>query len=84
MGDPSSSLPCLCSVRLQSTIVGAGLKLGPVRLPLPLTGRVGYLEFIYQDEDIRVTRGNRYTAVSPKCFHLGLFHIMYLRISSLL
>lgn len=42
-----------------STIVGAGVKLGPVRVPLPLKGRVGYLEFTYQDNDIRVTRGNR-------------------------
>ena len=46
--------------RLVSTIVGAGVKLGPVRVPLPLTGRVGYLEFTYQDSDIRVTRGNRW------------------------
>lgn len=45
--------------RLVSTIVGAGVKVGPVRVPLPLTGRVGYLEFTYQDSDIRVTRGNR-------------------------
>ncbi|CAN0488953.1 unnamed protein product, partial [Scytosiphon promiscuus] len=40
-------------------IVGAGVKLGPLRIPLPLTGRVGYLEFVYQDSDIRITRGNR-------------------------
>eukprot|EP00903_Cladosiphon_okamuranus_P020060 g18426.t1 len=45
--------------KLVSTIVGAEIKLGPVRVPLPLTGRVGYLEFTYQDDDIRVTRGNR-------------------------
>ncbi|CAN0026939.1 unnamed protein product [Discosporangium mesarthrocarpum] len=46
--------------RLEATIIGAGIKFGPLpRLPLPLTGRVGYLEFVYQDEDIRVTRGNR-------------------------
>ncbi|CAM9788256.1 unnamed protein product, partial [Hapterophycus canaliculatus] len=40
-------------------IVGAGVNLGPLRVPLPLTGRVGFLEFTYQDDDIRVTRGNR-------------------------
>ncbi|CAM9640918.1 unnamed protein product [Ectocarpus sp. 13 AM-2016] len=45
--------------KLVSTIVGAGVNLGPVRVPLPLTGRVGYLEFTYQDDDIRITRGNR-------------------------
>lgn len=46
-----------------STIVGAGVNLGPVRVPLPLTGRVGYLEFTYQDNDIRITRGNRFVIV---------------------
>ena len=55
---PFPTMP-ICG-RLKSTIVAAGLKLGPLRLPLPLTGRVGYLDFTYQDEDIRVTRGNRY------------------------
>lgn len=57
-------LNCPHGGRLLSTIVGAGIKLGPLRLPLPLTGRVGYLEFVYQDDDIRVTRGNRYAAVT--------------------
>eukprot|EP00904_Undaria_pinnatifida_P006821 jgi/Undpi1/3269/HiC_scaffold_15.g06643.m1 len=45
--------------RLVASIVGAGVKLGPLRIPLPLTGRVGYLDFVYQDSDIRITRGNR-------------------------
>lgn len=45
-----------------ASIVGAGVKLGPLRIPLPLTGRVGYLDFVYQDSDIRITRGNRWAA----------------------
>jgi hypothetical protein len=28
-------------------------------LPLPLKRKGGYLEFIYMDKDIRITRGNR-------------------------
>lgn len=55
------------TARLVSTIVGAGVKLGRVRVPLPLTGRVGHLEFTYQDSDIRVTRGNRW-APWDSCF----------------
>jgi hypothetical protein len=29
------------------------------RLSLPLKRKGGYLEFIYMDEDIRITKGNR-------------------------
>mmetsp|Transcript_22897 Transcript_22897/g.29902 ORF Transcript_22897/g.29902 Transcript_22897/m.29902 type:complete len:239 (-) Transcript_22897:292-1008(-) len=45
--------------RLLATISDAGLKLGPVTIPLPFKGREGWLEFVYLDEDVRVTRGDR-------------------------
>lgn len=54
--------------RLEATIVAAGVKLGPLRVPLPLKGRVGYLEFVYQDDDIRVTRGNRWVPLIRRRF----------------
>ena len=29
------------------------------RLPLPIRAKGGYLDFVYLDEDLRITRGNR-------------------------
>jgi hypothetical protein len=44
--------------RLISDIVYAGLHLGPLKIPLPLRA-TGWLEFVYLDSELRVTRGNR-------------------------
>jgi hypothetical protein len=46
--------------RIACDIVGASWKFGRLpRLPIPLRSKGGYLDFIYLDADIRVTRGNR-------------------------
>jgi hypothetical protein len=46
--------------RIACDIVGASWKFGRFpRLPIPLRSKGGYLDFIYLDADIRVTRGNR-------------------------
>jgi hypothetical protein len=46
--------------RISCDIVGASWKFGRFpTLPLPLRSKGGYLDFIYLDRDIRVTRGNR-------------------------
>jgi hypothetical protein len=44
--------------RLLSDITFAGFKIGPITIPLPIRAR-GWLEFVYLDDDLRVTRGNR-------------------------
>eukprot|EP00611_Tribonema_gayanum_P007466 TRINITY_DN1683_c0_g1_i2.p1 TRINITY_DN1683_c0_g1~~TRINITY_DN1683_c0_g1_i2.p1 ORF type:complete len:223 (-),score=53.92 TRINITY_DN1683_c0_g1_i2:244-912(-) len=45
--------------RLHSTITMAGIKLGPLFIPLPFKGRKGYLDMLYLDDEFRVTKGNR-------------------------
>jgi hypothetical protein len=46
--------------RIACDIIGASWKFGRLpRLPLPLRSKGGYLDFIYLDGDIRVTKGNR-------------------------
>ncbi|CAM9921952.1 unnamed protein product [Sphacelaria rigidula] len=45
--------------RLEATIERARVNFGPIPVRLPFKGRVGYLDFKYQDEDIRITRGDR-------------------------
>jgi hypothetical protein len=46
--------------RIGCDIVGASFKFWKLpKLPLPLRKKGGYLDFIYMDKDIRVTRGNR-------------------------
>jgi hypothetical protein len=46
--------------RISCDIVGASWKYGRLpRLPLPLRVKGGYLDFLYLDGDIRVTKGNR-------------------------
>jgi PAP_fibrillin len=46
--------------RIACDIVGASWKFWFLpRIPLPLTVKGGYLEFVYMDKDIRITKGNR-------------------------
>jgi hypothetical protein len=46
--------------RIGCDIVGASWKFWRLpKIPLPLRIKGGYLDFIYMDKDIRVTRGNR-------------------------
>ena len=45
--------------RLQSTITKAGIQLWKLFIPLPLTGRKGYLDMLYLDDDLRISKGNR-------------------------
>lgn len=46
--------------RVACDIVGASWKFWKLpRLPLPLRVKGGYLDFVYLDKDLRVTRGNR-------------------------
>uniref|UniRef100_A0A6S8ZJ62 Plastid lipid-associated protein/fibrillin conserved domain-containing protein n=1 Tax=Ditylum brightwellii TaxID=49249 RepID=A0A6S8ZJ62_9STRA len=46
--------------RISCDIVGASFKYWKLpTLPLPLRAKGGYLDFIYMDEDIRITKGNR-------------------------
>lgn len=46
--------------RIACDIIGASWKFGRLpRLPIPLRSKGGYLDFVYLDGDIRVTRGNR-------------------------
>jgi hypothetical protein len=46
--------------RIACDIIGASWKFGRLpRLPLPLRIKGGYLDFVYLDGDIRVTKGNR-------------------------
>ncbi|GLC44333.1 hypothetical protein PLESTB_000481200 [Pleodorina starrii] len=44
-------------------ITDAGLNLGPVRLPVPAGGRKGdtpgYIDWLYLDEELRITRGSK-------------------------
>jgi hypothetical protein len=45
--------------RIGCDIIGAGFKVWRFpRLPLPLRKKGGYLDFVYMDKDIRVTKGN--------------------------
>jgi hypothetical protein len=46
--------------RIMCDIVGANVKIWRFpRVPVPLRSKGGYLDFIYMDEDIRITKGNR-------------------------
>jgi len=46
--------------RIMCDIVNAGFKYRSLpRLPLPIRASGGYLDFLYLDDDIRITRGNR-------------------------
>lgn len=46
--------------RIGCDIVGAGFKYGRLpRIPLPIRAKGGYLDVLYLDEDMRITRGNR-------------------------
>mmetsp|Transcript_16616 Transcript_16616/g.34091 ORF Transcript_16616/g.34091 Transcript_16616/m.34091 type:complete len:238 (+) Transcript_16616:13-726(+) len=48
------------SSRISCDIVDASLQLGPLPpLPLPLRAKGGWLDFLYLDQDLRITRGNR-------------------------
>jgi PAP_fibrillin len=37
----------------------AGIKLWKLFLPLPFKGRKGWLDMLYLDDDLRVSKGNR-------------------------
>lgn len=45
-------------VRLEANISEACLKYWSIAIPVPLRGQ-GYMDLLYVDEDVRVTRGNR-------------------------
>lgn len=46
--------------RIMCDIVGANLKIWKLpRIPLPLRRKGGYLDFVYLDDNMRVTKGNR-------------------------
>jgi len=46
--------------RISADIIGASWKFWFFpKIPLPLRKKGGYLEFVYMDKDIRITRGNR-------------------------
>ena len=46
--------------RISADITGASFKYKSLpRLPLPLRVKGGYLDFLYLDDDVRITRGNR-------------------------
>jgi hypothetical protein len=56
----SSNKKSIILRRIACDIIGASWKFGRLpRLPIPLRSKGGYLDFIYLDGDIRVTRGNR-------------------------
>jgi hypothetical protein len=48
----------LSDIRTDVAINGAGLSLGPVRVPLGVKG-TGYVDWLYLDEDLRVTKGSK-------------------------
>ncbi|KAG2500058.1 hypothetical protein HYH03_002335 [Edaphochlamys debaryana] len=59
---PAETSPA-SDTRTNVSITGAGLFLGPVRLPLPAgppkgTGP-GYIDWLYLDEEMRISRGNK-------------------------
>lgn len=46
--------------RISCDIVGASWKWWKLpKIPLPLRAKGGYLDFVYLDKDMRITRGNR-------------------------
>ncbi|MFN9982845.1 MAG: PAP/fibrillin family protein, partial [bacterium] len=46
--------------RIMCDIISASFKYGKFpTLPLPLRAKGGYLDFLYLDQDMRITRGNR-------------------------
>lgn len=46
--------------RISCDIVDASIKLWKLpTIPLPLRAKGGWLDFLYLDEDMRITRGNR-------------------------
>jgi hypothetical protein len=46
--------------RIMCNIINASFKYGKFpTLPLPLRAKGGYLDFLYLDQDMRITRGNR-------------------------
>merc|ERR1712032_1121456 len=44
--------------RISCDITDAGLSLFGFKVPLPLRAKGGWLDFLYLDDDIRITRGN--------------------------
>ena len=48
----------LSDVRTDVNINSAGLYVGPVRVPLPVKG-TGFVDWLYLDEDMRVTKGSK-------------------------
>ena len=46
-------------VRTGVDIQGAGIYLGPLRIPVPTGAGAGWVDWLYLDEDIRVTRGSK-------------------------
>lgn len=61
--DAFQSLPSTGKIvlrRIMCDIIDASVKIWKFpRIPLPLRRKGGYLDFIYMDQDIRVTKGNR-------------------------
>jgi len=47
------------SERILCDITDADVKFGWLRIPLPLRAKGGWLDFLYLDEDLRITRGNK-------------------------
>ena len=47
------------SERISCDITAADLQLGWLRIPLPLRAKGGWLDFLYLDDDVRITIGNR-------------------------
>lgn len=52
---PDASRPA----RISCDITRADVSFGRLRIPLPLRAKGGWLDFLYLDEDMRITRGNR-------------------------
>lgn len=56
-----ASAQCAASsdVRTDVNIQGAGIYLGPLKIPVPTGAGTGWVDWLYLDEDIRVTRGSK-------------------------
>lgn len=45
--------------RISCDITDASVRIGPLKVPLPLRAKGGWLDFLYLDDHMRVTRGNK-------------------------
>eukprot|EP00281_Chroomonas_sp_CCMP1168_P022509 CAMPEP_0206230578 /NCGR_PEP_ID=MMETSP0047_2-20121206/10341_1 /ASSEMBLY_ACC=CAM_ASM_000192 /TAXON_ID=195065 /ORGANISM="Chroomonas mesostigmatica_cf, Strain CCMP1168" /LENGTH=243 /DNA_ID=CAMNT_0053654025 /DNA_START=49 /DNA_END=780 /DNA_ORIENTATION=- len=52
-------VPEMDGTRISADIVDAHLKIWKVKIPLPLRVKGGWLDFLFVDEDLRITKGNR-------------------------